>query len=323
MGTILFKTTILESGNDLAPIVLFVYNRPWHTRQTLEALEKNELASESSLFIYADGPKQNASTADLIKINEVRHLIHEKLWCKSVEIIESDVNKGLAESIISGVTEIIHRFGKIIVLEDDLVTGRGFLRYMNDALYLCQEDLKVMQVSGYQFPLKFSSSVPTYFYLPMTTSWGWATWKRAWDLFDFNASGWYELKKQDTLRKNFDLDNSYPYSNMLEAQMEHKTIDSWAIRWWWTVFKLNGVTLFPKTSFIKNIGFDEFSTHTKRSPFKETKLNKKYSFKELTNMPRIEHEAFKTLKIFLKMPNDINRTSRISNLFNRVFKSLK
>lgn len=321
MGTILFKTTILESGNDLAPIVLFVYNRPWHTRQTLEALSKNDLADKSTLFIYADGPKENATAEDLEKIAEVRSLISEHQWCKTVEIIASESNKGLADSIISGVTEVINRFGKIIVLEDDLLAHKGFLGYMNEALYLCQNDEKVMQVSGYQFPLKFPSSVPTYFYLPMTTSWGWATWKRAWDLFDFNATGWSELKKQVTLKKIFDLDNSYPYSNMLEAQMEHKTIDSWAIRWWWTVFKINGVTLFPKTSFIKNIGFDEFSTHTKRSPFKETKLNKKHSFKEFTNIPRIENEAFETIKIFLKMPIVLKRTSRISNLFNRVFKS--
>ena len=138
----------------LAPIVLFVYNRPWHTEQTLNALMQNELADQSVLYIYADGPKENATEEQLKKIEEVRHVIRTKKWCKEVHIIESEKNKGLADSIINGVTEIVNKYGKVIVLEDDIVTSKGFLKYMNEALELYKEEDKVYHISGYMFPVK-------------------------------------------------------------------------------------------------------------------------------------------------------------------------
>ena len=127
----------------LAPIILFVYNRPWHTEQTLRALMANELAAKSELYIYADGPKPNATDEQLQKIHEVRQLIRQEQWCDKVHIVESEKNKGLADSIIGGVTEIVNKYGKIIVLEDDIVPTTGFLQYMNDALEMYKDDEQV------------------------------------------------------------------------------------------------------------------------------------------------------------------------------------
>ena len=124
----------MEETNKLAPIVLFCYNRPWHTQQTLDALALNELASASDLIVYCDGPKNDSDDKTLLSITETRNVIKSEKRFNSITIVESDYNKGLATSIIEGVTEVVNLYGKIIILEDDLVTSQGFLRYMNDAL---------------------------------------------------------------------------------------------------------------------------------------------------------------------------------------------
>ena len=176
---------------NLAPIVLFVYNRPWHTLQTLEALRKNALASESILYIFADGPKPFADESAMHKINETRECIKKKQWCKEVIIYEREINLGLADSIINGVTEIVNKHGKIIVLEDDIVTSKGFLKYMNDALDIYELEEKVMHISGYMFPVK--KKLPkTFFYKP-TTCWGWATWSRSWKYFKKDAKSQIDI----------------------------------------------------------------------------------------------------------------------------------
>jgi hypothetical protein len=262
----------------LAPIALFVYDRPQHLRATLVALEKNYLAPQSELFIFADGPKTNNPIL-LDRIRQVRDLIREKWKFKNIYLDEQDFNIGLAQSIIRGVTRIVHEHGKLIVLEDDLITSKGFLNYMNDSLDKYSNDNSVMQISAFQFPVNFGRKSPECFFLPFTTSWGWATWSRAWDKFDEKATGWEILKIDQELKRKFDMDNSYPYTEMLGLQMEKMTIDSWAIRWWWSVFKNNGLVLFPKTTFVKNNGFDELATHTSKKVFADRgSLNNKINF---------------------------------------------
>ena len=250
----------MESGNDLAPIVLFVYNRPWHTRQTLEALQKNDLANESTLFIYADGPKVDTSIEDLEKIQEVRTILKEQQWCKRVEIIYSEQNKGLADSIISGVTEIVNRFGKIIVLEDDIVTARGFLRYMNDALKIYAADDRVMHVSGYMYPVE--CLLPDFFTLPPTTCWGWATWQKSWLTFKKDPIKQYkQISKKNKGWKKFTLNYSITdFKYHLEQNISNK-INTWAIFWYASVYLNNGLSLHPRYSFTKNIGFDNSGEH--------------------------------------------------------------
>ena len=249
----------------LAPIILFVYNRPKHTSATLQALAANDLANESVIYIYADGAKENATPIDLKKIDDTRQVIKQHQWCKEVHIILSVSNNGLANSVINGVTQIVNQYGKVIVLEDDLVTSKGFLKYMNTALDKYKDENKVMQISGHQFPVEKWERNNEAFFLPFTTSWGWATWKRAWKFFDAKAIGFEKLKTDFDLRNRFDLNGSNVYSAMLESQMVKKSIDSWAIRWWWSVFLKKGLILFPDYTLIRNIGFDIDATHTKSS----------------------------------------------------------
>ena len=283
---------------DLAPIVLFVYNRPWHTEQTLCALAENELAKDSTLYIYADGPKKNSSQEELNKIKETRAVLRKKNWCKEIHIIESEKNKGLANSVIKGVTEVVNDYGKIIVLEDDLITSKGFLNYMNNGLARFQDRQEVMQISGHCFPIDNISKNNTSFFVPLSTSWGWATWKRAWGKFDSKASGYEILKSDELLKKEFDLDNSFPYSTMLIKQMESDRIDSWSIRWWWAIFKKKGITLFPDKSLVKNIGFGIEGTHTQgNDPFILNDFDRNYF---INNFPDTTHINTKHLQEITK-----------------------
>ncbi len=249
----------------LAPVILFCYNRPRHTEQTLLALSNNTLSAETPLFIFCDGPKKNATEEQMQKINAVRKIAKSKQWCGKVDILESDINKGLAGSIIYGVTKIINEYGSAIVLEDDLITSKYFLEYMNTALKKYENDEMVMQISGHQFPLWGWKRKQESFFLPFTTSWGWATWKRAWDKFDINASGYKDLSTNADMKYRFNLNGSYQYSDMLFMQMNtpsNNVIDSWAIKWWWSVFRCNGIVLFPDKTLVNNVGYGDEATHT-------------------------------------------------------------
>lgn len=245
---------------DLAPIVLFVYNRPWHTEETLHALMQNELADQSALYIYADGPKTNATEDELKKITEVHHLIRIKKWCKEVHITEAENNKGLADSIISGVTEIVNQYGKVIVLEDDIITSRGFLKYMNDALDLYKDDENIMEVSGYMFPIN-SSGLPDTFFYNVNSCWGWGTWARAWKSYNGDALKLYsDLVERNTDWELFNGFQGNAFKEQLLANVE-KRLNTWAVKWHSTIFINNGKVLHPNKSLTGNIGFDGSGTN--------------------------------------------------------------
>jgi hypothetical protein len=240
----------------LAPIVLFVYNRPEHTLKTLEALSRNDLAASSDLYVFADGAKAGASEEVLRNIEKVREIVKSKSWCKRVQLIESAKNKGLADSVIEGVTRIVNEYGRVIVLEDDLLTSPFFLEYMNGALDLYTNEDDVACISAYIYPVP--ENLPETFFIKGADCWGWATWKRAWETFEADGK-----KLRDRLRKRekeFDFGGTYPFTEMLEHQITGKN-SSWAIRWYASAFLENRLCLYPGRSLIQNIGFDGSGTH--------------------------------------------------------------
>ncbi len=239
-----------------APISLFVFKRPEHTRRTLESLEKNPEFAASPLFIFCDDAR-NATEAG--QVESTRKLVRD--WPHPHKtVIERDRNWGLANSIIAGVTELCERYGRVIVVEDDLVVSPVFLSYMNAALDRYLDDKEVMQVSGYMFPIENLQKPNEALFLPFTTSWGWGTWQRAWRNFDEYATGWEQMQQDVSLRRKFNIGGTLNYYEMLCQQITGK-IDSWAIRWYWSVFKMQGLTLFPPTTLVENIGFDGSGTH--------------------------------------------------------------
>lgn len=243
-----------------APIVLFVYNRPYHTEQTLMALQQNDLASESELFIFADGPKVDATVEQIEKIDEVRKVIQKKQWCGKVHIIESEVNKGLADSIVGGVTEIVNRYGKIIVLEDDVVVQKGFLRYMNDALNVYEDEEQVMHISAYMYPHSCKKMPTTFFYNLPYPGGGWATWKRAWKYFENDESSLYKYFNDNDLWDEFNTAGSDYLQYQLEANIRGE-IKTWFVKWHASLLIQNGLTLYPHRSLTHNIGFDSSGVH--------------------------------------------------------------
>ena len=246
---------------ELAPIVLFVYNRPKHTIECLEALSNNTLANQSKLYIFCDGVKETCSEEDAIKNSMVKELIREKQWCGEVMIKEYSTNNGLASSVINGVEEVINKYGKVIVLEDDLITSHFFLEYMNESLNKYKDIDSVMQISGFSFPYNLSKKNNGSYFLPISSTWGWATWKRVWDSVDFRCEDYLKLKKDKELRYNFNFVGSYDYSKMFFQQMESNRISSWGIRFYWNVFKKNGKILYPDNSLVYNNGWDGTGKH--------------------------------------------------------------
>lgn len=242
----------------LAPITLFTYNRPWHTRQTVEALQKNELAKQSDLIIFSDAPKNSLASES---VQEVRDYLHTVDGFKSIKIVERTENWGLAKSIITGVTDVVNEHGRVIVLEDDLVTSPYFLRFMNTSLDLYQYDKQVASIHGYIYPI---SGLPSSFFIKGADCWGWATWKDKWSVFEQDGKVLLQEIIENNLQSEFDFNNTYPYAKMLKEQIAGKN-NSWAIRWYASAFLQNMLTLYPGESYVQNIGHDSQATHTKQA----------------------------------------------------------
>lgn len=249
----------------LAPIILFCYNRPQHVLHTLSSLSRNDLAAESELYIFCDGPKENASEDDIKKINNTRAAVKSQKWCKEVTIFEHSSNKGLATSIIEGVTKIVNDYGKIIVLEDDIITSKGFLRYMNESLSLYEKDESVMQISGFMYPIN-SEALPDTFFYNVNSCWGWGTWKHAWQSFSEDSFDLYKRLVKE--KPNWDLYNGFQgdeFRKQLLANIEGR-LNTWAIKWHTAMFIAGGKVLHPKISLTRNIGFDGSGVHCGTNP---------------------------------------------------------
>lgn len=253
----------------LAPIALFTYNRLWHSQQTIESLQQNSLAKDSELYIFSDGAKTKEGQA---KVDELRTYLHTVKGFKKVSIQTQDQNLGLANSIINGVTQIIKEFGKIIVLEDDMVSSPHFLSYMNEGLNLYQNEEKLACIHGYRYPI---GELERPFFVKGADCWGWGTWSRAWKNFNPNGKELLEEIKTKQLSSAFNFSDHYPYVQMLEDQIAGKN-DSWAIRWKASAFLKEQFTLYYHESLIENIGNDNSGTHSEKTDHYRTELAQNY-----------------------------------------------
>lgn len=244
----------------LSPVVVFAYNRPHHLQSTLDALNDNKLAGESELFVFVDGAKNEQ---DREKVEETRKVLRDfeaKSRFKSVEITASDRNKGLANSVISGVTKVLEKQESVIVLEDDLVVSTDFLQYMNDCLAYYRDDERIGAISGYTPEFETPSTYRHDLFLSKRgNSWGWATWRNVWEKTDWEVSDFDTFMKNRKSRKQFAA-TQYRAVEMLREQMEGK-IDSWAIRWDYSFFVRGLYTLYPIRTKVVNIGLDGSGTH--------------------------------------------------------------
>ena len=293
---------------NFAPIALFVYNRPEHTRRTIKFLQQNLLANESRLFIFSDAAKDSSQQ---LLVDEVRAIIRLVDGFKSVEIIERKTNFGLAESIIDGVSTLVFEYGKVIVFEDDLISSAYTLQYFNDALQRYQNEEKVMHIGAYMYPLKGENLPETFFYRA-ATSWGWATWERAWK--DFEPDVNKIIARFDRKKKNeFSIEGTMNFwKQIIEFKLGRN--NSWAIRWYASIFLKGGLTLNPSKSLINNIGHDGSGIHSGLNDIYHVIINPV----PLTTFPeKIEEnkEAYLAIKDFLK--------TRKGSLWQRILRFAK
>ena len=248
----------------LVPIIVFCYNRPDHLEQTLDALSRNELADQSILYIYCDGPKEGASDEMRQKIADVRLVARKRQWCKEVHVVEAEKNKGLANSIIGGVTDVINKHGKVFVLEDDLVSSPHMLKFVNKALDFYEDYAGVFSISVNRPPLSKMEIPEDYpydvFACQRSYSTGWGTWKDRWEKVDWSMDEFDRCKQNpDMLRALCRLGEDFP--PMMQMQEDGK-IDSWAVCFSFAHFKHHAVAILPCRSYVTNIGFDGTGTHS-------------------------------------------------------------
>lgn len=241
----------------LAPIVIFSYDRPKHLQQTLDALLKNALADQSDLFIYCDGAKESAPLEQVDRIIENRKVAHAASGFKSLFVVERPKNIGLKANIVGAVTEIVNKYGRVITLEDDIVTSPGFLRFMNEALEMYMDDEQVMHISGYMWPHRWPLP-ETFFYEVPYPGGGWATWARAWKYYDDDAAKLYHI--WESRWDEFNMFGGDYLQNQLVANYEGR-MNTWFIKWHAVLLERGALTLYPGNSLTNNIGFDSLATN--------------------------------------------------------------
>ena len=246
---------------NVTPVAVFSYNRPEHLRLLLETLSSCRRLDECRVTIFCDGAKRREHEGGVIASRSVA-----REWAArfGARVVERDENLGLAKSIVGGTTELCNEYGRAIVVEDDFALAPDFLDYMLQSLDRYTDCHEVYQVSGYMFPVRFKKG-PDAFFLPQTTTWGWATWERAWRYFDWNGEGADEILSSPAEERRFDLDGSYPYSKMLKQRLAGAN-DSWGILWWWSVFRRMGLCLHPSTSHVWVGGADSSGTNMGNAP---------------------------------------------------------
>jgi GT2 family glycosyltransferase len=246
---------------NLAPIALFVYARPDETIKTIESLKNNYLAAESELYIFSDGAK---GEKDFNKVSEVRKFINSiNSGFKKVDIIEREKNLGLANSVITGVSEILNNYNKIIVIEEDLISSKNFLNFVNDSLVKYENDERVFSVTGYTYNIQIPQNyIYDNYFTPRCESLGWGTWKDRWFKADWNMKDFPSfLSDKKSIMKFSQIGSDLP--GMLFKQQLGK-VDSWAVRWCYTHFKDNAFCSYPIKSKIVHIGEGGFATHVKK-----------------------------------------------------------
>ena len=240
-------------AKETAPVVLFVYNRPRHTEQAIKSLQKNAAAKDTVLYVFADGPKEHATAEDKKNILKTRTLFKALPGFKEVVLVEKEKNRGLAASVVAGVTEIVNKYDKVIVLEDDLLVSPYFLDFMNEGLKMYESSAQVYSINGFMYPLGHTTKDVVL--LPYTSTWGWATWKNRWTAFSLQMEGKEFLTENPFLGARFNL-GDYRYTDMLGFGN-----NSWGIKWYYAVFLRNGLNVFPTQSLVSNIGFDGSGTN--------------------------------------------------------------
>ena len=244
-----------------APIIIFAFNRLNSLKRTVSSLLENEEAKDSDLFIFVDGPRKSKNE-EKKQVAAVQDFVKTISGFKSLTFKFAQENKGLAKSIIEGTTDVINEYNQVIVLEDDLVVSKSFLKFMNKMLKLYENDERVMQISGFGCKLTNLKNYPYDIYMnERAHSWSWATWKNRWDSVDWSVEDFETLKKSKKMQKSFNKRGSDLFK-MLKGYMTGMN-NSWFIRFNYSMFKQKRYSIMPVRSLVRNDGFGEDATNCK------------------------------------------------------------
>ncbi len=300
--------------NKLAPVIIFTYNRPKHIQQTIQALQKNHLAENSEVFIYSDGAKNDKSRTN---VNLVRNYLKTINGFKTITIIERNKNWGLANNIINGVTDIINKYGNAIVLEDDLVTSPYFLDFMNKALDFYIDKKQIWHISAWVYPTNLiqKNYNQDVFLWRMMNCCGWATWRDRWRYFEKIPDKLINNFSKKDIHK-FNLDGISNHWNQVLDNRNH-ILNTWAIFWYATIFKQNGLCLNPTISYLSNIGHDGSGTHCQDSNYTDNLI--------LNNNPNPKFidlmvEDTQIVNIIKKW--HLNQQKRMTNILPRIINKI-
>ena len=295
------------------PIALFAYRRPEHLRRVVESLKENPEAAETDLFIYCDAAR---SSRDQAAVEAVRSYAKTVSGFRTITVIKRDKNFGLSKSITEGVTSLCNKYGRVAVVEDDVIVSKYFLYWVNAALNKYETDDRVISVGCYVFPNQ--GAIRENFFLGVTDCWGWAVWKRSWDLYEPDGEKLLNQLSLRRLNQHFDLDGAYPYTDMLRGQVNGEN-DSWAVRWYASAVLTGGLTIYPGESLTANIGFDGSGFHCGVDSSYEVHLLDRPI--ELIDIPVAESEKARLVWAdFLKQVGQGNSTESLLKRMRRWFK---
>jgi hypothetical protein len=246
----------MTAYNKKTPVAVFTYNRPEHTERAMQALSRCDGVEGFELFLYSDAPRTEAHLAD---VQRTRMVLRKWAAILGAQIIERPQNLGLAKSIGGTVTELCDIYGRVVVIEDDLIVSPDFLTFMRSSLEHYENHHEVMQVAGFTLSPPNDCSTDT-FLLPVTSTWGWATWQRAWKSFSWVPEDLEQARADVEWLDLFNLHGTCSFSAMLEARLAKRN-DSWGILWWYAVSRQRGLVLYPATSLVWNGGFDGSGIH--------------------------------------------------------------
>jgi hypothetical protein len=297
--------------NNLAPIAIFAYKRLDYLKILINSLKKNSLSKKSIVFIFSDGWKGDYDKQEVLN---VRKYITKISGFKKVFIILRPENFGLSKNIIDGINFVLKNNKKIIILEEDLELSKHFLTFINHGLKIYENEIKVASINAWFFPVKNKKNIPDTFFIRGADCWGWGTWKRAWIKFDSNGQKLFNKIKKNNLEKLFNFNNSFNYMRMLQNQINKKN-QSWAIRWYASIFLNNMYTLHPKNPLVRNIG----TKNGVNSQFDFLNLGQKFKKKKYLPVyfKKIEEDIIvrKQIEIFFKK----NFIYRIKEYFKNIF----
>lgn len=288
-----------------SPIALFVYNRPDHAERVIQTLMRAEGFTTERLHVFCDGPKGND---DLSSVEKTRQVVRKHV--PGAKIIEQETNQGLACSIIGGVSALCDQFGAVIVIEDDLILAPKALRFLEQGLTQYRSDPKVMHVSAYMFPVP--KKVPPAFFYREATCWGWATWDRAWAHFEPDPAVIQDFVRSRNLVSQFNINDTMFFWQMLEKQRLGE-IDSWAIRWYGSMFMQGGLALHPGQSLVQNGGFDGTGVHCSVTDRFEVELAD-----QLPELPDRVEESTTAVKAMMAYRNKTAPQSPVRKLLQRL-----